>query len=356
MRRLIVPEKTTSAPVRPGTDQGLGIHNEISAQTKPATPLLQVSNLKTHFPIRSGVLSRVSGYVYALDGVSFEMQHGETLGLVGESGSGKSTLGKSIMRLVEPTSGEIRLDGTDITHLGKQAMFKHRRKVQMVFQDPYSSLNPRIPVGKIVAEAMHIHGIASGEAADRAVKELFERVGLSPAQTRQYANEFSGGQRQRIGIARALALKPALIVADEPVSALDVSVQAQVINLFTDLQKELGLSYLFIAHDLVVTAQVCHRIAVMYLGQLVELASRDELFRAPRHPYTQALLASIPVPDPTRRPAARKVLQGDIPSPSKPPSGCRFHTRCPMAEARCHSEIPAFRPLTEGHWVACHLA
>jgi len=283
------------------------------------------------------------------------MQDGETLGLVGESGSGKSTLGKSIMRLVEPTSGHIKLSGTEITGLSKQEMFKHRRHVQMVFQDPYSSLNPRIPVGKIVAEALHIHGLASGREADEKVKEIFQNVGLSPAQTRNYANEFSGGQRQRVGIARALSLNPKLIIADEPVSALDVSVQAQVINLFMDLQQEFGLSYLFIAHDLAVVAQVCHRIAVMYLGKLVEVAERDALFKNPQHPYTRALLASIPIPNPEFRPDANRVLHGDIPSPSNPPKGCRFHTRCPLAQNQCRSEDPVFKEASPGHWVACHL-
>lgn len=317
--------------------------------------LLNVKDLKTHFPIRKGVFSRISGHVYAVDGVSLTMEDGETLGLVGESGSGKSTLGKSIMRLVEPTSGSIEISGTEITGLSKQEMFVHRRQVQMVFQDPYSSLNPRIPVGKIVSEALEIHGIASGQEAEERVKDIFARVGLRPAQMRNYANEFSGGQRQRVGIARALALGPKLIIADEPVSALDVSVQAQVINLFMDLQEEFGLSYLFIAHDLAVVAQICHRIAVMYLGKLVEIAERDELFRSPQHPYTKALLASIPIPNPEIKPAEDRVLQGDIPSPSNPPSGCRFHTRCPIAQDRCKSEAPEFRETSPGHGVACHL-
>ncbi len=316
--------------------------------------ILEVDSLKTHFPIRKGVFSRVSGYVYAVDGVSISMQDGETLGLVGESGSGKSTLGKSIMRLVEPTSGSVKIGGAEIMGLSKQEMFVHRRQVQMVFQDPYSSLNPRIPVGKIVAEAMQIHGIASGEEAEDRVRDIFSRVGLSSAQMRNYANEFSGGQRQRVGIARALALGPKLIVADEPVSALDVSVQAQVINLFMDLQEEFGLSYLFIAHDLAVVAQVCHRIAVMYLGKIVEVAERDELFKSPQHPYTRALLASIPIPNPEIEPAEDRILQGDIPSPSNPPEGCRFHTRCPIAQARCKAEAPVSKEESPGHWVACH--
>lgn len=323
------------------------------ASGKP--PLLEVDDLKMHFPIRRGVLSRVKGHVFAVDGVSFKIGNGETLGLVGESGSGKSTLGKAIMRLVEPTFGRINLDGVDITELNQSQMFPHRRKVQMVFQDPYSSLNPRIPVGRIVSEAIRIHGIASSREADDLVEDIFQRVGLQPAQMRNYANEFSGGQRQRVGIARALALSPKLIIADEPVSALDVSVQAQVINLFAGLQQSLGLSYLFIAHDLAVVAQISHKIAVMYLGRFVEFATRQELFRNPQHPYTRALLSSIPVPDPATKPSGDRVLKGDIPSPSNPPKGCRFHTRCPLAEERCRSETPKLKMHDDSHAVACHL-
>ncbi len=319
-------------------------------------PLLQVNDLKTHFPIRKGVFSRIGGYVRAVDGVSLTINQGETLGLVGESGSGKSTFGKSVMRLVEPTAGEVKIDGVDITKSSRSEMFRHRRKVQMVFQDPYSSLNPRIPVGRIVAEAIRIHGIASGQEADDMVIDIFRRVGLQPSQTRNYANEFSGGQRQRIGIARALALSPKLIIADEPVSALDVSVQAQVINLFSDLQRDLGLSYLFIAHDLAVVAQISHRIAVMYLGGIVEVAERQELFKNPRHPYTKALVAAIPTPNPKIKPSADRALKGDIPSPSNPPAGCRFHTRCPLAEPRCKQQVPELKTSSSGHSVACHLA
>jgi peptide/nickel transport system ATP-binding protein/oligopeptide transport system ATP-binding protein len=321
----------------------------------PKPPLLEVNDLKTYFPVRKGVLSTIQGYVYAVDGVSITVNDGETLGLVGESGSGKSTLGKSVLRIVEPTSGEIKIRGKNIIGLSKSEMFAYRREVQMVFQDPYSSLNPRIPVGRIVAEVMQVHGIASGHEARERVKDIFEKVGLWPSQTRNYANEFSGGQRQRIGIARALALNPSLIIADEPVSALDVSVQAQVINLFMDLQEEFGISYLFIAHDLAVVAQICHRIAVMYLGRLVELADRDTLFRNPLHPYTQALLASIPIPNPKIKPTTERLIQGDIPSPSNPPNGCRFHTRCPLAEHRCRVETPEFKEIETGHWAACHL-
>ncbi|MES0884336.1 ABC transporter ATP-binding protein [Roseibium sp. SCP14] len=318
-------------------------------------PLLEVVDLKTHFPIREGLLGNTTGHVHAVNGVSFTLGKNETLGLVGESGSGKSTLGKSILRLVEPTSGDVRLQGESIVRLSKKQMFRHRRQAQMVFQDPYSSLNPRIPVGQIVAEAMSVHGLAPAAEIRERVEELFGRVGLRPAQTLCYANEFSGGQRQRIGIARALALNPSLIIADEPVSALDVSVQAQVINLMMDLQQEFGLSYLFIAHDLAVVAQISRRIAVMYLGRLMEMADRNELFRNAQHPYTEALLAAIPIANPSKTRAPGKVLQGDIPSPRKLPSGCVFHARCPIAVERCKVEVPEFREIGSGHSVACHL-
>lgn len=317
--------------------------------------LLEVNELKTHFAIKQSIFSRVKEYVYAVDGVTLKIEDGETLGLVGESGSGKSTLGKTILRLVEPTSGEIKIRGDDVSKLSKQQMLPYRREVQMVFQDPYSSLNPRIPVGKIVSEAIRVHGLEKGKEAQEKVETIFAKVGLRASQTRSFANEFSGGQRQRIGIARALALDPSLIIADEPVSALDVSVQAQVINLFMDLQEEFGLSYLFIAHDLAVVAQISNRIAVMYLGKLVELADRTTLFRNPLHPYTEALLASIPVPNPEVNPAKNRVIQGDNPSPSNPPAGCRFHTRCPLAEESCRIESPEFREVEPGHWLACHL-
>ena len=317
--------------------------------------LLEINNLKTHFPIRSKITSRVKGYVYAVDGVSIRISEGETLGLVGESGSGKSTLGKSILRLVKSTSGEIKIHGTDISKFSKSEMFPFRRDVQIVFQDPYSSLNPRIPVGKIVAENMKVHGIASGVEAEDKVRLLFERVGLRASQTLNYANEFSGGQRQRIGIARALALNPKLIIADEPVSALDVSVQAQIINLFMDLQEEFGLSYLFIAHDLAVVAHISHRIAVMYLGKIVEVAIKGDLFSNPQHPYTQALMSAIPNPNPDTKTLSKELIEGDIPSPRNPPSGCRFHTRCLVAEKKCRLEEPKIAETHTGHWVACHL-
>lgn len=318
-------------------------------------PLLEVENLVTHFDVRGGVFSSVVGKVHAVDGVSFSLKQGETLGLVGESGSGKSTLGKTIMRLVEPTSGSIRIQGKDIVGLNKSQMLPFRRHIQMVFQDPFSSLNPRIPVGKIVSEALTVHGLAKGEAAEKRVAEIFTKVGLRPSDMRKYAHEFSGGQRQRIGIARALVLNPNLIIADEAVSALDVSVQAQVINLLMDLQEDLGLSYLFIAHDLSVVAQICDRIAVMYMGQIVEIARRDELYKNPQHPYTKSLLASIPITDPSKRTENVSLLQGDVPSPSNPPSGCRFHTRCPIAEPVCKESRPVLNDITPDHSAACGL-
>ena len=315
--------------------------------------LLQVRDLETHFPVLTGILGRASGVVHAVDGVSFTLRRGETLGLVGESGSGKSTLGKSIMRLVNPTAGSIKINGQEITGLSKSQMKPFRRNVQMVFQDPYSSLNPRLRVGKIVAEALKVHGIADGKEARDIVAEIFRKVGLRASDMRKFPNEFSGGQRQRIGIARALVLNPSLIIADEAVSALDVSVQAQVINLLMDLQKEFGLSYLFIAHDLSIVAQVCDRIAVMYLGQIVEIATRRDLFRDPRHPYTQSLLASIPVSHPGLRRAKTELLPGDIPSATRPPPGCRFNTRCPIATDRCRAERPVLKDYGDGHWAAC---
>ena len=305
--------------------------------------MLEVAGLKKHFPLKGKTLR-------AVDGISFTIGEGETLGLVGESGCGKSTAGKAILRLIDPTEGTIRLRGVDITALGEAAMRPHRRTLQAVFQDPYSSLNPRMTAGAIVAEPLRNFGLASEER----VAELFTRVGLAAGQMRRYPHEFSGGQRQRLGIARALALRPALIVADEPVSALDVSVQAQVINLLEDLQAEYRLSYLFIAHDLAVVQHISHRVAVMYLGKLVELADKKPLFAQPRHPYTQALLSAVPQPVPGVK-RQRIVLQGDLPSAASPPTGCRFHTRCPFAFERCRVEEPAFEAKAPGHWAACHL-
>ena len=319
-------------------------------------PVLEVDRLVKHYPVRGGLLSREVGKVQAVDGVSFDLAPGETLGLVGESGCGKSTTGKAILRLTEPTSGTITLQGENITRLGRVAMRPHRRRLQVIFQDPYASLNPRMPAGEIVGEPLKNYGIATGSERPDRVARLFARVGLRADQMRKYAHEFSGGQRQRLGIARALAVEPKVIVCDEPVSALDVSVQAQVINLLVDLQAEFGLSYLFIAHDLAVVEHISHRVAVMYLGRIVELAPRRELFANPQHPYTEALLSAVPVPDPD--PAvkrARIILPGDVPSPINPPSGCRFHTRCPYVIERCRAESPELRELASGHHVACHL-
>ncbi len=316
--------------------------------------LLEVADLKKHFPVRKGLLRRAVGAVHAVDGVSFQIGAGETLGLVGESGCGKSTVGRTVMRLVEPTSGSIRLHGQDVTTLSKAEMRPFRREMQIIFQDPYSSLNPRIPAGDIVGEPLLVHGLGNAREREEQVAALFDRVGLRAAQMRNYPHEFSGGQRQRIGIARALALNPKLIIGDEPVSALDVSIQAQVINLLMDLQQEKGLSYLFIAHDLAVVRHISHRVAVMYLGRIVELADTRTLFANPQHPYTEALLAAVPVPNP-RLKKRRRVLQGDVPSPIRPPPGCHFHTRCPYAEARCREEVPVSKTVAPGHVVACHL-
>jgi oligopeptide/dipeptide ABC transporter ATP-binding protein len=317
-------------------------------------PLLEVNGLKKHFPIRRGLLGRVSGHVYAVDGISFTIGEGETLGLVGESGCGKSTAAKSIMKLIEPTAGEIKLRGARIDQLRPSAMRPYRRELQFVFQDPYSSLNPRLSVGAIVGEPLANYRIAAGSELKDRVIAILAKVGLRADAMERYPHEFSGGQRQRIGIARALAVNPRLIICDEPVSALDVSVQAQVVNLLKDLQKEFRLSYLFVAHDLAVVENISHRIAVMYLGKIVELTHRQSLFSAPLHPYTEALLSAVPLPDPDA-PRRRIILSGDVPSPINPPTGCRFHTRCPYAEARCRVEEPAMREVKPRHLVACHL-
>jgi peptide/nickel transport system ATP-binding protein/oligopeptide transport system ATP-binding protein len=320
-----------------------------------AGPLLAVENLKKHFPIYTGVFSRISGWVYAVDGVSFEIRRGETLGLVGESGCGKSTVGRTLLKLLEPTDGRIVVDGDDITRLGRDAMLPYRRRMQMIYQDPYASLNPRMSAGEIVAEPLVIHGVGDAQERRDRVAQLFERVGLRPELTGSFPHEFSGGQRQRIGIARALALNPELIVGDEPVSALDVSIQAQIINLLMDLQDELGLSYLFIAHDLAVVEHISHRVAVMYLGRIVEMTDKTSLFETPLHPYTEALLSAVPIPKSGARGRKRIILSGDVPSPINPPSGCHFHQRCPYAMARCRVEPPAFREVLPGHFAACHL-
>lgn len=317
--------------------------------------LLEVKNLRKHFPIRGGLLQREQARVYAVDGITFEIGYGETLGLVGESGCGKSTAGKVILKLEEPTEGSIRLKGRDITSLSRRELHPYRRQMQVIFQDPYASLNHRMRAQDIVAEPLgnYEEGASRRARLDR-VAELFSRVGLRRDFMHRYPHEFSGGQRQRLGIARALALNPALIIADEPVSALDVSVQAQVINLMMDLQQELNLSYLFIAHDLAVVQHISHRIGVMYLGKLVEITDKRSLFRDPQHPYTEALLGAVPVPDPRRR-RDRVVLKGDVPSPINPPKGCSFNTRCPLAFDRCFHEEPELREVAPGHMAACHL-
>ena len=317
--------------------------------------LLEVSDLKKHFPIHKGVFSRVSGHVYAVDGVSFTIRRGETLGLVGESGCGKSTVGRTLLKLLEPTGGTIRVDGQDITHLDRAAMLPYRRRMQMIYQDPYASLNPRMTAGEIVSEPMIIHEEGTPAERQERTAALFERVGLRPAAMRSYPHEFSGGQRQRIGIARALALSPDLIVGDEPVSALDVSIQAQIINLLMDLQEELKLSYLFVAHDLAVVEHISHRVAVMYLGRIVELTDKKTLFEMPLHPYTEALLSAVPIPRSSARGRKRVILTGDVPSPINPPPGCHFHTRCPYAMPRCRVDVPALREVTPGHLASCHL-
>jgi oligopeptide/dipeptide ABC transporter ATP-binding protein len=318
-----------------------------------AKPVLEIEGLKKHFPVKRGFFG-ASEQVMAVDGVSFSISKGETLGLVGESGCGKSTVGRAILRLIEPTAGSIRVAGQDITRLSNREMRPFRRELQIIFQDPFSSLNPRMTVGDIVGEPLHTHHLASGKALRERVAQLFDRVGLSRAQMGNYPHQFSGGQRQRIGIARALALNPRLIVCDEPVSALDVSIQAQVINLLMDLQRDLGLSYLFISHNLAVVEHISHRIAVMYLGRIVEYAGKAAIFTRPGHPYTEALLAAVPVPDPKIRNMTR-ALQGDVPSPVHPPSGCHFHTRCPYVVNRCKVETPLLREIAPGQHVACHL-
>ncbi len=324
----------------------------------PDAPLLQVEDLKVHFPVYGGlVVRRQVAAVKAVDGVSFTVQRGETLGLVGESGCGKSTTGLAILRMLDITAGRIVFDGTDISHLDRAAMRPFRRRMQMVYQDPFGALDPRMTVGAIIAEPMIVHGL-HGNNAGRAeqVRELLDMVGLRPDMAGRYIHEFSGGQRQRIGIARAVAMRPDLLICDEPVSALDVSIQAQIVNLFQELQAKFGLTYVFVAHDLAVVRHISDRIAVMYLGRIVEIAGREELYARPMHPYSRALMAAVPIPDPeveAGRPHV--VVQGEVPSALNPPPGCRFHPRCPLAEARCRTEEPELRDLGAGQSVACHL-
>jgi oligopeptide transport system ATP-binding protein len=319
--------------------------------------LLRVDNLVKHFPITQGIiLQRQTGAVHAVDGISFDIYKGETLGLVGESGCGKSTTGRTILQLYRPTAGSVHFEGRDLAKLSSEEMRQVRRRAQMIFQDPYASLNPRMTVGEIIGEPLMIYKIMKGQELRDRVASLLELVGLNPAYSNRYPHEFSGGQRQRIGVARALALNPSLIVCDEPISALDVSIQAQVVNLLEDLQKELGLTYLFIAHDLSMVRHISDRVAVMYLGVIVELTDREELYNNPLHPYTQALLSAVPIPDPfAEEKRQRIILEGDVPSPVNPPSGCRFRTRCNLAVDICAKERPEFREVKPGHFVACHL-
>jgi oligopeptide transport system ATP-binding protein len=320
--------------------------------------LLEVRDLVKHFPVGGGFFKRAEGTVRAVDGVSFSLRRGETLGLVGESGCGKTTTGRCILQLERPTSGQIVFEGTDLATHSEKQLRELRRHMQVIFQDPYSSLNPRMTIGQILAEPLKVHRLVSGKAAREArIQELLTQVGLLPQHAQRYPHQLSGGQRQRVGIARALAMEPSLVICDEPVSALDVSIQAQIINLLEELQSRLGLTYLFIAHDLSVVRHISDRVVVMYLGKVVEVADRQALYEAPVHPYTRALLSAVPIPDPkleaTRE---RTVLRGEIPSPLTPPGGCVFHTRCPMAEARCSAEIPQLKEMQPGHWGACHLA
>jgi len=316
-------------------------------------PLLSVSHLKKYFPIRRGVLSRVAAHVKAVDDISFDIKKGETFGLVGESGCGKTTAGRAVLRLLEPDAGTIKFDGIDLRSLGPQELRRRRRDMQIIFQDPYASLNPRMTIRAIVGEPFVIHGTSGSDRNDQ-VATLLKTVGLDPSVMNRYPHEFSGGQRQRIGIARALALRPKLIVADEPVSALDVSIQAQIINLLADLQQQFGLTYLFISHAIPVIEHISTRIGVMYLGKLVEVGTSAQICLSPKHPYTQALLSAVPIPDPAAK-KQRIVLTGDVPTPINPPTGCRFHTRCPIAVERCKIEEPPLRPLPDGRDAACHL-
>ncbi len=319
---------------------------------EPANELIQVKNLVKYFPVREGLLQRVRDYVRAVDNVSFVVREGETLGMVGESGCGKTTIGRTMLRLIEPTSGSVIIDGKDVLKLAGSEMKAMRRNMQIIFQDPYASLDPRMPIGESVMEGLNIHRIGTPKERYEIMLDTLKKVGLENYHARRYPHEFSGGQRQRIGIARALALRPKFIVCDEPVSALDVSIQSQVLNILKDLQQEFGLTYLFIAHNLSVVEHISNRVAVMYLGKMVELTNRNDLFANPLHPYTRALMSAIPIPDPTLK-RERTILKGDVPSPLKPPSGCRFHPRCPIAADICGQQEPEFREAAPDHWVAC---
>jgi peptide/nickel transport system ATP-binding protein/oligopeptide transport system ATP-binding protein len=327
---------------------------ELNHTKSSSKPLVEIKNLVKYFPVRGGVLQRVVAWVQAVDDVSFQIREGETLGLVGESGCGKTTVGRTMLRLVESTSGSVRFDGENVFKLGGAELKAMRRNMQIIFQDPYASLDPRMPVGESIGEGLRIHNIGNARQRNEIVMEMLRKVGLEDYHARRYPHEFSGGQRQRIGIARALALRPRFIVCDEPVSALDVSIQSQVLNILKDLQTEFGLTYLFIAHNLSVVEHISDRVAVMYLGKVVELAAREEFFRNPLHPYTKALMSAIPIPDPSIR-RDRIILQGDVPSPLNPPTGCRFHPRCPIAVEQCKVEEPVFREAVPDHWVACWL-
>jgi peptide/nickel transport system ATP-binding protein len=323
--------------------------------TSEGKELVQVNNLVTYFPVRLGIFQRIVAWVQAVDDVSFTIRQGETLGLVGESGCGKTTVGRSILRLVEPKSGSVVFDGNEVLKLQKKELKKLRREMQIIFQDPFASLDPRVPIGESVMEGLNIHKIGSRQERNELMIQTLRKVGLEDYHARRYPHEFSGGQRQRIGIARALALRPKFIICDEPVSALDVSIQSQVLNILKDLQADFHLTYLFIAHNLSVVEHISDRVAVMYLGKIAELTTRDALFKMPLHPYTQALMSAIPIADPTLK-RKRTILKGDVPSPLNPPSGCRFHPRCPVAQPRCSLEEPPLRQIRPGHQVACHYA